>query len=233
VQLLQATGASNSAGSAGGSVCSNEQGGTADGDDAAASAVDVLLSNMPSTKRQRSVPLPTLQESPCCTPGSSPAVSFGFAAAYEETIARHLGVRQQQQQDDSRVQSQDHSKLMVLAPDGHESEEELTVGSAVLSSLDLCKPLQQQLQQQQQQGSFAEHSATGLVMQSLTAEASRRSTDDSRSCSRSTAGCSSEGLAGDSHPAVAVLHSDSFEFSRPQGGDSWDHSPLLGKILQG
>jgi hypothetical protein len=191
--------------------------------------VDALLNSAPNTMRQRSVPLPTLQESPCCTPGSSPAVSFGFVAAYEETIARHLGALQQQQQR-SRLQSEDHSKLVVLAPDGHESEEELTVGSAVWSSLDLCKPLQQQLQQQQQ-GSFAEHSATGLVMQSLTAEASRGSMDDSRSCSRSTAGCSSEGLAGDSLPAA--LHSDSFEFSRPQGGDAWDHSPLLGNILQG
>lgn len=227
-QLLQAAGASNSAGSAGSGLCAAEQGGIAAYDDAVACAVDSLLSGMPSTKRQRSVLLPTLQESPCCTPGSSPAVSFGFVAAYEETLARHLGAAQQQQQS-SRAQAQDHSKLMVLAPDGHDSEEELTVGSAVLSSLDVCKPLQQQMAQQQQ-GSFAEHSATGLVMQSLTAEASRRSADDSSSCSRGTAGCSSEGLALDSLPAG--LHNDSFEFSRPQGGDAWDHSPLIGKILQ-
>ena len=97
--------------------------------------------------RQRSAPLPTLQESPCCTPGSSP-VSSGFAAAYEQTLARHLGQKQQQDRQ------QRLSKLVVMPPEGHPAEDELTVGSMVLSSLEVCQPLQQQLQhhhQQQQQ----------------------------------------------------------------------------------
>jgi hypothetical protein len=103
----------------------------------------------------------------------------------------------------------------------------------------VCQPLQQQLQhqqhqqqQQQQQGSYAEHSATGLVMQSLTAEASRRSIDGSSSGSGCTPGCSSEGLSMEG--LRGALHSDSFEFSKPQGGETWEgHSPLLGRMLQG
>lgn len=179
--------------------------------------------------RQRSAPLPTLQESPCCTPGSSP-VSSGFDAAYEQTLARHLGQLQQQQD-----RQQGLGRLVVVPPEGHTAEDELTVGSMVLSSLEVCQPLQQQLQHQQhqQQGSYAEHSATGLVMQSLTAEASRRSIDGSSSSSSGcTPGCSSEGLSMEG--LRGALHSDSFEFSKPQSGETWEgHSPLLGKMLQG
>ena len=72
-------------------------------------------------------------------------------------------------------------------------------------------------------------------MQSLTAEASRRSTDGSGSGSGSacTPGCSSEGL-GVEGGLRGALHSDSFEFSKPQGGETWQgQSPLLGKMLQG
>lgn len=193
--------------------------------DAAAVAAGALLNSLPSTKRQRSAPLPTLQESPAPTPGSSPGVSLGFVAAYEETLARH---KQQQQQP----------QVMMLVHDSDEPEEparlDSAVGIDVSSSLQQpCRAEQAQLQQRQQ-GSFAEHSATGLVTQSLSAEASRRSTEDSGSGSgRCTPGCSSSrGATTDGSEHSGTLHSD-FEFSRPQGGDAWDHSPLLGKILQG
>jgi hypothetical protein len=86
-------------------------------------------------------------------------------------------------------------------------------------------------QQQQQQQQSPEHSATGLVLQSLAAEVSRRSTDSSGGCSGSTvaAGCSSE-----QEGCVSGVSSDTFEFSRPQGGtDTWEQSPLLlGNMLQ-
>jgi hypothetical protein len=70
------------------------------------------------------------------------------------------------------------------------------------------------------------------VMQSLTAEANRRSLDESGS-SRGAPVCSSESLSVDVRGGLA---SDSFEFSRPhQEEGAWDpHSPLLGKsYLQG
>lgn len=204
--------------------------------DAAAAAADTLLSaQLPSTKRQKSAPLPTLKEVP--TPGSSPAVSCGFTAAYEETLARHLGTARRQQQQQQPAHGL--GDLMVLTPTDT-CEDEVTVGS-VLSSLEPCLPLQQQLrlqqQQLQQQGSLPEHSATGLVVQSLTAEASRRSTDDSGSCSRSTPGCSSDGLGTitGAEAGGTTGSSSDFEFSRipQQEGDAWEpsHSPLLGKIL--
>lgn len=219
-QLLQNAGGPSSSGAtaAGNMSLSISTQGSTSGDDQG----PTRCSN--SVSRQRSAPLPTmptLQESPCCTPGTSP-VSFGFAAAYEQTLARHLGVAQGQQGKQHEL-----SKLMVMTPDVHDSDDELTVGSVVLSSMDLCKPMDQQEQRPQ---SYVDHSATGLVMQSLTAEASRRSTDDSGSGSRCTAGCSSDGLAVEG--LSRELHSDSFEFSKPQGGDAWDtQSPLLGKML--
>jgi len=197
--------------------------------DAAAAAAGALLSSLPSTRRQRSAPLPTLQESPAPTPGSSPGVSIGFTAAYEETLARHNQAQQQQQQP----------QVMMLVPDSDEPEEQparldSAIGIDVSSSLQQSSRGEQAQLQQRQQGSFAEHSATGLVTQSLSAEASRRSTEDSGSGSgRCTPGCSSEGVTTDGSEHSGNLPSDSFEFSRPQGGDAWDHSPLLGKILQG
>lgn len=188
---------------------------------------------LPSTKRQRSAPLPTLQESPACTPGASPDVSFGFAAAYEETLARHLGHAHKQR---GEQQWRDCPGLLVRGSDQH--------GSGHDSQLSHSSwMVQQQAQQQQQQqlqgqlpGSFCEHSATGLVLQpSLTAEANRRSFDESSSCSRGTTpSCSSEGLSVDLHRGA--IASDSFEFSRPHqaGEGAWDQqSPLLGKTLQG
>jgi hypothetical protein len=88
-----------------------------------------------------------------------------------------------------------------------------------------------QQQQQQQQHQSPEHSATGLVLQSLASEVSRRSTDSSGGCSGGTvtAGCSSE-----QEGCVSEVSSDTFEFSRPQGGsETWEQSPLLlGNMLQ-
>lgn len=229
--MMQEADASSSAAAAGGG-CTPDSSSSSGLDGAAPGPLSTEEEKGPVSSRgvprQRSVPLPTLQESPCCTPGSSP-VSSGFAVAYEQTLARHLGQLQQQQ-----GRQQGLSKLMVMPPEGHTAEDELTVGSMVLSSLEVCQPLQQQLQhqQQQQQGSYAEHSATGLVMQSLTAEASRRSTDGSGSGSACTPGCSSEGLGMEG--LRGALHSDSFEFSKPQAGETWQgQSPLLGKLLQG
>jgi hypothetical protein len=106
-------------------------------------------------------------------------------------------------------------------------------GSCCAPLSDSSSQAAQQQQLLQLPGSFAEHSATGLVMQSLTAEANRRSLDEGSSGSRGAPVCSSESLSVDVRGGLA---SDSFEFSRPhQGEGTWDpHSPLLGKgYLQG